>query len=114
MTPETPDTSHAVVRRLRALFPRKTGQQRWQAQAEMDEGHLENLKSTARIATRLGLTSIATRKQEEIRRDQWMADRRASCPNNPANGGDGFDTGDGNWTERRGSDWQYVEDALGL
>ncbi len=30
-----------------------------------------------------------------------MADRMKLCPNNPRNGGEGYDRGDGRWTDRR-------------
>lgn len=30
-----------------------------------------------------------------------IADRMEACPNNPRNGGDGYDQGDGTWVDRR-------------
>lgn len=35
------------------------------------------------------------------RESHQMADRMEQCPNNPRNGGDGYDKGDGTWTDRR-------------
>lgn len=63
----------------RSIFETKTMQERWddQIEANLSASHFGRDRETREIGARM----------------RW-------CPNNPANGGDGFDTGDG-WTDRR-------------
>jgi hypothetical protein len=60
---------------------RKTPQEQWDAQIALNRRRVVGV--------------FRNRTAEEI------ADRMEVCPNNPRNGGDGFDTGDGTWRDRR-------------
>lgn len=93
-------------------WSRMTPQERWDDQNDLNEDYCVSQARIARIAECLGWTRVAEKARQEVLIKRWMIERAARCPNNPANGGDGFDRGDGSWRDRRGSDWMSVEDWL--
>ena len=88
----------------------RTGEERWDADRWCNADALKRHQRTLRWATRLGFTELADRAEAEITEGQFMADRAERCPNNPRNGGRGYDEGDGTWVDRRGPEWVSVED----
>jgi len=108
------------------MFGRKTPQQIWDEQQELNRDAFETHKHTVRRANQLSRLGISewyiagagTRSREtshaEARDLQWMLDRAERCPNNPHNGAQykpptwcgGMEIRE----DRRGPGWRYVED----
>lgn len=69
-----------VRKLIRSALRRKSMKDRWDDQ----------------IAADLGASNFGRGRESRM-----IGARMMHCPNNPRNGGDGFDTGDGTWTDRR-------------
>ncbi len=91
-------------------WSRMTAQERWDDQNDMNRAYADSQDRIARVAERFGLKRVAAKARNEIRVREFMTERQERSPNNPRNGGDGFNRGDGKWTDRRGDDWRYVEE----
>lgn len=80
---------------------RKTDQEKWDGEIGALRGSASGQRGAAVIKAVVGAHGSAMRSQHEAHRDDELADRMELCPNNPRNGGGGYDHGDGQWTGRR-------------
>lgn len=88
------------------LVPRRcsTPQDKWDDQIRLNQAYVESRHRwipLARWVDFLFITNLAGRILDDAACGLDIAFRMEACPNNPRNGGDGFDMGDGTWRDRR-------------
>lgn len=78
-----------------------TPQEKWDDQIRLNREGVHTSRRWIPLFRRFGLNRWADRIYRDTRATLAIADRMEACPNNPRNGGDGFNHGFGEWGDRR-------------